>query len=178
MSDSDHSDDDSRLFREAVGEVRPVRTDGLPPQKPKPPPRPQQFLADERRVLDELLADPDALPDVEPGDALEYARPGLQRNVLRRLRRGEYRAGADLDLHGLTLADARKALTAFLNQSRRAGVRCVHIVHGKGLGSQGRGPVLKSLVNAWLRRQDAVLAFCSARPADGGTGAVYVLLRD
>ena len=125
-----------------------------------------------------MLADPYALPNVQPGDVLEFSRPGLQRSVMRRLRRGEYRVAADLDLHGLTLTEARKALGVFLKEARQERAGCVRIVHGKGLGSQGRTPVLKSLIHGWLPRQDAVLAFCSARPADGGTGAVYVLLRD
>jgi DNA-nicking Smr family endonuclease len=106
-----------------------------------------------------------------------YARPGLQRTVMRRLRRGDYRIGAELDLHGMTADAARGELARFLREAIGRELRCVRIIHGKGLGSEGRGPVLKPRVARWLRQRDDVLAYCSARPADGGTGALYVLLR-
>ena len=101
---------------------------------------------------------------------------GVQPAVGRRLRRGEYRVEREIDLHGLTVAEAKQALRGFLIEALERGVRCVRIVHGKGLRSGHRGPVLKATVSAVLRRSGAVLAYVSARPADGGTGAVYVLL--
>ena len=132
--------------------------------------------ADRAAVLRENLdADP-ADPALAPGDELAFHRPPVQATVLRRLRRGEYRVEREIDLHGLTVLEAKAALRAFLLEALEAGVRCVRIVHGKGLRSGHRGPVLKSAVSALLRRTGAVLAFVSARPVDGGTGALYVLL--
>ena len=135
-----------------------------------------QREADERAVLEELLEhDPEHW--VESGEDLSYRAPGLQDSVFRRLRRGTYRVGAELDLHGMTSVVAKTALHHFLADCVARGVRCARVIHGKGLRSSNQGPVLKSRVDHWLRRRKDVLAFVSARPQDGGTGAVYVLLR-
>ena len=104
-------------------------------------------------------------------------RGGLQQRVLRKLRRGQFAIEAELDLHGYIVPEAREALAVFLRDAQLTGKRCVRIIHGKGLGAEGRLPVLKIKVNSWLRQKDQVLAFCSTRPQDGGTGAVYVLLK-
>ena len=169
------SDEDVHVFRSAVADAKP-----LPPQPlrrgPRPKPRARFRRAAEQEVLAESLA---GLPDPdEPllGEGLFYAKPGVQDRVLRKLRRGHYSVGAELDLHGLRAEDARAALAEFLRHVRGRRVRCVRIIHGKGYRSGPRGPVLKQKLNGWLRQRDEVLAFCSARPADGGTGAVYVLL--
>ena len=114
--------------------------------------------------------------DVESGEELVYRRNGVSDAVLRRLRRGEYAVRDELDLHGMTQDEARRALGDFLAEAGAHDRRCVRIIHGKGRGSGHRGPVLKSAVNRWLRRHDSVRAFCSARVSDGGTGALYVLL--
>ena len=114
--------------------------------------------------------------DVETGDSLNFRRPGVQDGVLRKLRRGQYRLESEIDLHGLTLREAKAELRVFLARAIARQLRCVRIVHGKGLGSGPRGPVLKHAVNGILQRTDLVVAFCSARPVDGGTGAIYVLL--
>ncbi|MBK9130567.1 MAG: Smr/MutS family protein [Gammaproteobacteria bacterium] len=114
---------------------------------------------------------------MEVDGELDYTRPGLQHGVMRKLRRGQFPVDAELDLHGMTATIARRELYAFLERCRTAAARCVLIIHGKGLSTPDRRPVLKSGVNAWLRQRDDVLAFCSARPRDGGTGALYVLLR-
>lgn len=174
MSDGD---DDIRLFHEAVGKVRRLTDGKVTPNRPKPAPRPQQLIEDERRVLGEMLSD-DYVTEIQPGDQLEFARPGVQRGVLRKLRRGEYRVSDELDLHGLDTSSARELLQTFLASARRRRGTCVLIVHGKGYRSDRRGPVLKAMVDKWLRNRKEVLAFCSARPVDGGTGAVYVLLKN
>lgn len=114
---------------------------------------------------------------VERGDVLEYRAPGVRPNVLRGLRRGQFPVEASVDLHGLTAERATRLLEDLLHEARQVRARCVRIVHGKGIGSGSRGPVLKNLVNGWLRTRPEVLAFVSAPPEDGGTGAVYVLLR-
>ena len=116
--------------------------------------------------------------DMETGEELTFRRTFVRPGILRRLRRGHYPCTDELDLHGLTVPEARRALGEFLAEALRGGHRCVRIIHGKGLRSGHRGPVLKSRVGRWLMRRDEVLAYSSARPVDGGTGAVYVLLSD
>jgi DNA-nicking Smr family endonuclease len=127
-------------------------------------------------VLAESLVLDAADLEIETGDELAWRRPGVSESTFRRLRKGQIARLAELDLHGMTQAEARLALIEFLAESRGLGLLCVRIVHGKGRGSGDRGPVLKAAVNRWLRRTGTVRAFCSARRPDGGTGAVYVLL--
>lgn len=171
------SAEEQRLFLEAVSDVRPLVTDTVEPLLPSPPPIPQQRLRDEAAVMPDIFSDDFALDELETGEELLHWRPGLQHQVLRKLRRGHYSVGAELDLHGFTVVEARQALAAFLDHCRGAQVRCVRIIHGKGNGSLNRLPVLKGKVSHWLRQCDQVLAYASARPADGGTGALYVLLK-
>ena len=164
------------LFRQATEGTRPLQQDKLAPHRPKRKPVPQQRIRDQEAVVASLLSD-DFLPDVETGEELLFVRPGLQQRVLRKFRRGQYAIEGELDLHGRTATEARELLAAFLREACSRGKRCVRIIHGKGLGSAGKLPVLKVKVNTWLRQKNEVLAYCSARPQDGGTGAVYVLLK-
>ena len=168
---------DRELFRQSVGPVKPLRCDRIDPIPSHPAPIPRFTRADERRVLDDMLSDYFEPAELDTGEELYYRAEGVQQAVLRKLRRGQFRVGAALDLHGMTVVMAREALAGFLRAARRESLSCVRIVHGKGNGSRHRGPVLKQKLNHWLRQRDEVLAFCSARPVDGGTGAVYVLLR-
>lgn len=173
--DASVDDDDRALFRAAVGPVHSLDRNRRRPYRRRPPVRPQQTEADARAVMDELL---DAPPvDIETGDNLAWRRDGVQHAVLRKLRRGHYRCQAELDLHGMTVATARQMLGRFLHNAVARDQRCVRIVHGKGLRSGNRGPALKARIGGWLRKHDQVVAFCSAPAHDGGTGAVYVLLR-
>jgi DNA-nicking Smr family endonuclease len=175
--DPDEGPDEASLFREAVRGVRPLRRHPTaPPHTPRARPRARFTRADRDAVLRESLAGGDADPALAGGEELVFRRPQVQPAVLRRLRRGEYRVQREIDLHGLTVADAKQALRRFLVHALEQQVHCVRVIHGKGLRSGHRGPVLKSAVSAVLRRTGAVLAFVSARPVDGGTGAVYVLL--
>lgn len=119
----------------------------------------------------------DHAPPVAPDEHLDFARSGPQQKLLRRLKRGELSLEARLDLHGCTLTEAGDRLAHFLESSTASGQRCVLVVHGKGQRSEAGRPVLKSQVNQWLRDHPAVLAFSSAQPRDGGTGALYLLLR-
>jgi len=112
---------------------------------------------------------------MQPGDSLSYCGPGIQNSVFKKLKKGQYNIGAELDLHGYTRPEAQVALSKFVQASREENIRCVRIIHGKGMGS--KGPKLKPMVNKWLQQRKEILAFCSARPSDGGTGAVYVLLK-
>jgi len=168
---------DSALFRAHVGRVRPLTHDRVEQPAPRPAPVPRKRQEDEAQVRVDMLSDCFHPAELETGEELLFARPGMQHRILRKLRRGQYRLQAELDLHGMTVPVARDALSQFLARCRQLDFRCVRIVHGKGNGSRNRGPVLKSMVDRWLRQRDEVLAFASALPADGGTGAVYVLLR-
>ncbi len=170
-------DDDLDAFKDALEGVRVLDQDKIFPHSDRPRPIPKQTRRDEEDVIDSLLSEGFEPYDTETGEELLYSRPGLQKSVLRRLRRGEYTLTAELDLHGHTVERARPALSAFLDDARRSRHTCVRIVHGKGLGSPGKRLVLKNKVLHWLRQRDDVLALCSARPFDGGTGAAYVLLR-
>ena len=166
--------DDAALFREAVKGVRPLNDGGRhAPPRAAPSPRPRQHELDEQEALRESREGP--LPDV--GDELHYRSDGIQDGVFRRLRRGAYRVGAELDLHGMRWDEAKVAMVRFLAAARDADARCVRIIHGKGLRSKGDGPGRKHRLDGWLRQRSEVLAFSSARREDGGTGAVYVLLR-
>ena len=171
------TEDEIRLFREAVGPVRQLPLGRHHHERAGPPPVPYQRQRDEQQVLRDLLSDGLEPADLETGEELIYLRDGLPYNLLRRLRRGQFSVGAQLDLHGMTVDEARPALAAFLHEVRRNGQRCIRVIHGKGLRSRQGQPILKVKVNHWLRQRDEVLAFCSARPVDGGTGAVYVLLK-
>jgi DNA-nicking Smr family endonuclease len=167
---------DAELFREAVRGVKPLGVRTAPPAAPKMRPRARFTRADRMAVLRESLEAPAADAEVGSGEELAFRRPEIQLSVMRRLRRGEYRVQREIDLHGLTVTEAKQVLREFLAAALEHQVRCVRIVHGKGLRSGNRGPVLKGAVSAVLKRTGAVLAYVSARQVDGGTGAVYVLL--
>ena len=177
MNKDDNEDADADLFRKTVGHLHPVKQDKVHHDKPRYSGIPLQRNRDEQAVLANLLSDEYLTEELQPGDILSYSVAGLQKKVLRKLRRGDYRREVELDLHGLTVEPARQALNQLLAEAKQEGWQCIKIVHGKGLRSSNRGPVLKSRVNTWLRQYGQVLAFCSAPPADGGTGVVYVLLR-
>ena len=172
------SNDDTRLFREAVGDVRRIDAVAAPPQAPKPAPLPRMFEADEAAVPGELLAmafDPAVL---EIGEELGYLREGYPPRLLRQLKRGQFSVQDEIDLHQMNAAAAQASIVSFLAEARQHGLHCVRIIHGKGLRSKASGPVLKMLTDRLLRRRDDVIAFASARPAQGGTGAAIVLLRN
>jgi DNA-nicking Smr family endonuclease len=173
-----HGGDDAALFRAEVRDVKPVTSANrahLP--RPLPPPIPAKRLEDERAVMKELAEHgPDLGEGTESGEELSYLRQGLPRDVLRKLKRGHWVLREQLDLHGHSTAEAMQALSQFLAECRRHGHRCVRIVHGKGLRSRNREPVLKNKVRVALARRSDVLAYAEAAPADGGSGAVIVLL--
>jgi DNA-nicking Smr family endonuclease len=170
-------DEDFSAFRSAMNGVkRQPPSQRLPPQAAPPAPVARQTQLDDLAVLAEMLDGPD--PETfESGDTLTYRIPGLQDSVMRRLRRGGYRIETELDLHGYNRDRAWLAVVAFLAHCQDRRRRCVRIIHGKGNGSPNSGPVLKRSLDGWLRKRKDVVAFTSARPQDGGTGAVVVLLR-
>jgi DNA-nicking Smr family endonuclease len=177
MSPRDDPSDDARLFRDAIGRVRPLQKGPADaPRKPRPPPHAAQAEKDEARVRDELLVhaiDPAA---IEVGEEIHYLKAGQPPKLLKRLRRGDFSVQAELDLHEMTVAVAREAIRAFIDEAIAERELCVRIIHGKGLRSRADGPVLKRLTATLLARRKDVLAYASARPAQGGTGAVIVLL--
>lgn len=169
-------DDDVLLFRQSMADARPLKRSAEPPPRPKPPASARFRKADEARVLRDSL-DPSMDPEVlDNGDHLHYRRAGVSDQLLKKLQRGRFRLQAEVDLHGLTVPMARRALADFLGECRQDGLTCVRVIHGKGLGSGNKGPVLKAKVARWLKQAEPVLAYSSARPNDGGTGALYVLL--
>ena len=180
MSDKNENSNNNGSFADMLDGVRVLNSsDKVVHEKPKPRPIPQQATRDEKKVMQELLVSPNEYEhdDMQPGDSLSYVRPGIQKQMFKKLKRGQYSIEAELDLHGLTREEAHQQLNEFILDIRDNGLRCVRIIHGKGYGSSNRGPVIKPLVNQWLRKRDEILAFCSARPVDGGTGAVYVLVK-
>jgi DNA-nicking Smr family endonuclease len=170
-------DEDADLFRKAMRDVRPLRAaERAAPARRAPAPRARFAVAERAAVLAESLAQPGPFIETQAGDELQFRRPGIAATLLRRLRRGEFRVEDELDLHGLTAAQAAAELARFLQQALAHDRRCVRIIHGKGMRSGPRGPVLKQTVNTLLRRADPVLAFSSAQARGGGTGATLVLL--
>ena len=170
---------EKNLFVRAAGAVRPIRAHPRVRLTPdQPPPIPVQQQLDEQRVLREAISDEfdtGTLLDID--DALSFRRPGIGTDVTRKLRKGHWSIQGEIDLHGLRREDAREALAAFIRDAQRRGWRCVRVVHGKGLGSPGKTPVLKGKVQGWLIQKNEVLAFVQARADEGGAGALVVLLK-
>ena len=171
------TDDDADLFRKAMSGTKPIKADERAASASKKPlPKAKFSRADEDSALRESLdADVEDLEE-HAGEALRFHRPSVGRRTMRQLARGKFAVQDEIDLHGMTVAEARPRLFDFIAYAAQSGKRCVRVVHGKGLGSGARGPVLKPSVSRWLRKMDVVLAFVSTRQVDGGTGAVYVLL--
>jgi DNA-nicking Smr family endonuclease len=168
-----------RLFELAVGPVRPVNQGGrVEPWRAEVEPLPVQRQLDEASVMREALSDEfDVETLLHTDDLLSYRVPGLGPDIVRKLREGRWSIQRQIDLHGLRTDEAREALGRFIRDTHQMGLRCVRVVHGKGLGSPGRTPVLKGRVLRWLIQKNEVLAFVQARPAEGGAGALVVLLR-
>ncbi len=171
--------EDANLLREALEGVAPLTRPGrVVHKRNKPAPVPAQRLADEAQVLADSLSDETPLDaGLESGDELVYLRNGLSTQVLRKLRRGQWAVQDHIDLHGLRSDAARELLINFLNQALNDGFRAVRVVHGKGYRSRNHEPVLKKKIAGWLQQRDEVLAYCQAPQADGGSGAVLILLK-
>ncbi len=181
-SDRTGDEDDGSLFRKAMSDLNarhknyhprrnnPVEDRPKPPVTP-PRPRPDAQPVERTGTSENIVDQPQS-----PGSA-QFARPGLQRNIIRKLKRGQYPVESTLDLHGLRRFEADDALDRFISDALRHGLTCVLIIHGKGHRSQGGQSVLKQFTLEWLKEVTAVKAFCSAQPRHGGAGAVYVLLK-
>ena len=173
---------EQEFFATAVGIVKPLPPKHRPGHRASLPlvqaaPIAVQHQLDEQAVMQEALSDEfDVETLLDTDDALSYRRPGIGTDVTRKLRKGGWSIQGQVDLHGLRREDARQALVDFIKDAARMGWRCVRVVHGKGLGSPGKTPVLKGKVQSWLIQKQEVLAFVQARPAHGGAGALVVLL--
>ena len=173
---------EQEFFAHAVGAIKPLPIKHRPGQRASLTrvaiaPIAVQHQLDELAVMREALSDEfDVQTLLDTDDALSFRRPGIGTDVTRKLRKGDWSIQGQVDLHGLRREDAREALVDFIKDAARMGWRCVRVVHGKGLGSPGKTPVLKGKVQSWLVQKQEVLAFVQARPAHGGAGALVVLL--
>lgn len=167
------------LFVNSIGSVQPILNKPKVLSKIKQPePNPVQQKRDDAAVLRESLSDEfdvESLLDID--DSLSFRRPGIGTDVTKKLRQGIWSIQKQLDLHNMRTDQARESLGAFIRESHKIGIRCVRVVHGKGLGSAGKEPVLKAKVKSWLIQKQEVLAFVQAKPAEGGAGALVVLLK-
>ena len=170
---------ESNLFVRAVGAVQRLpEHDLVKLNGPSPAPVAHQRQKDNEAVLRDCLSDEfDASTLLDTDDALSFRRPGIGRDVIHKLRKGDWSIQREIDLHGLRSDEARVALAEFIRLAHRQGLRCLRVVHGKGLGSPGKTPVLKSKVHSWLVQKNQVMAFVQAKPAEGGAGALLVLLK-
>ncbi len=179
-SDSKSGGDDGEdLFRAEMADVRKARpVNRVEHDTPRPKPLPVKRIEDDKLVVAEMLSDEGSWQDFnETGNAESYLREGLPRDVLRRLKRGEWVVQGEVDLHGVNVETARALVGELLQRARRQGLRCVKIIHGKGLRSQSGEAILRAKVRKGLMLRDDVLAYADARPSDGGSGAVVVLLK-
>lgn len=169
---------EKNLFLRAAGAVHPMPDKRQVVLKRNPKIAPQlQYQLDEKAVLKEAISDEfDVGTLLDTDDLLSFRQPGIGPDVTRKLRRGDWSIQRQIDLHGMRRDEARERLSIFIREAKQHGIRCVRIVHGKGLGSPGKTPVLKSRVHSWLVQKQEVLAFVQAKPADGGAGALVVLL--
>lgn len=172
-----NEDNEISLFRDSMRDVTPLAaSDKVVHTREDTRPIPKKIQEDEQPLPENSLSDYLSL-EIAAGDEWSFLRPGLSRQTLRRMRRGYWGIQAHLDLHGFTRDEARSELAAFLDASSNRNFRCVCVIHGRGLGSKNREPILKIRVGNWLVQRNDVLAFCQARPEDGGSGAVLVLLK-
>lgn len=175
------STEDSTLFRQSIGIVKKIDSDNLlltTDEKPKPYPKTQaeKEITNLQGDVNKKIEKP-TQAKLSQEDSMEFIASGIQKNVLKKLRKGHFGLDASIDLHGLTSQQASQQLSRFLHYCIEDGYRCVHVIHGKGYRSPDNHPVLKNDINAWLRQYKEVMAFCSSPPKDGGTGALYVLLK-
>ena len=178
IAEAKRTEAERNLFTRAVGKVAPIANQERvwsPPQRPST--RPLQQDLDNEAVMHESMSDDfDISTLLDADDQLSFRRPGIGTDITRKLRKGEWSLQGQIDLHGLRSDEARNAMGQFIRDAKRMGWRCVRVVHGKGLGSPGKEPVLKSKVQRWLVQKNEVLAFVQAKPSDGGGGALLVLL--
>jgi len=172
----DFDEKDHNLFKEMMRDVSPLQSNRADTGKIRPGPS-TRHLQDNHPARRYSLSDPVHPEDLDNSEELFYQGNGVQHSSMKKLRRGQLCMQAELDLHGFTINEAKQTLIEFLHDCQYRGIRTARIIHGKGYRSPDNIPVIKTRLAYWLKQHENVLAFCSARPADGGTGAVYVLLR-
>jgi DNA-nicking Smr family endonuclease len=176
------SNDDSKKsnasdsFASMVSSTKILKSDRVAPYRKKIEPIARQRIADDQRVMEELLSSDDEETSFHSGDELKYIRDGYPPRLLKRLRRGDYSIQDELDLHGLFANEAKEHVHGFINECARSNITAVRIIHGKGIHSRGKKPVLKNLIIGWLKKNQFIIAACSTPGNDGSTGAIYVLI--
>ena len=179
-SKNDISEEEKALFRQAVGGTSPKTPQARKVSKthrPSPPTAAKISPGVSSNQITRRISRSRVMLDETHDNSVLFVRSGLQKKVIKHLRRGDYGIKDILDLHGYTIAQARIQLSNFLTRATHARYSAVLIIHGKGLHGDTPGGTLKRFTIDWLKQQAAVKAFCAAQPKDGGTGAVYVLLR-
>jgi DNA-nicking Smr family endonuclease len=171
---AENKDNDLAFFRNAMKNVKPLHNDKV--VLTKPPPLPFSKTTEEENINTDIFYNHNIM-EVETEEELLFKRTGIQHYIINKLRRGQFNIQAELDLHGMTVRVAQQQVKNFLEKCQYRNIRCARIIHGKGYGSTAKQPILKNKLNLWLPQCGEVLAFCSARPSDGGTGAVYVLIK-
>lgn len=163
-------------FASLMSSTKVLKTDRVAPYRKKIKPIAQQRLADDQRVMQELLNSDDETSSFHSGDELKFIRDGYPPRIIKRLRRGDYSIQDELDLHGLIVNEAKQQVHAFINDCARTNITAVRIIHGKGIHSKDKKPILKNFILGWLKKNQFVIAACSTPNHDGSTGAVYVLI--
>ena len=178
MSDNDKSNkaNPTESFADLMSSTKRLKSDRVAPYRKKIEPIAHQRIADDQRVMEELLESSDEETNFFSGDELKFLRDGYPPHILKKLRRGDYSIQEELDLHGLFADEAKSLVHGFINECARENITAVRIVHGKGLHSRDKKPVLKNLILGWLKKNQFVIAVCSTPANDGSTGAVYVLI--
>lgn len=173
-------DDEENLFREAVKNVKPLKIKSQTIEKlsNKPKPIAKNFLEDEKKVLIDSLSDNYILDDTESEDGLLFLRPGHSPDILKKLKKGYWVVQGSIDLHGMISEEAKSYIVEYIQYCKKKHVRCIRIIHGKGIGSKNKEPVLRNKVKNWLAQKDEVIAYAQAPKHDGGSGAVIVLLKE
>lgn len=177
MAKDDTSKNSRSLFQDSVTGVKRLEQDRVAPYRAAKSTKALQREADERRVLEELLDESDEMVSFHSGDELKFLREGYPPRLIKRLRRGDFSIQDQLDLHGLFSSEAKQETHYFINQCAKDRISAVRIIHGKGLNSRDKKPIIKNLLIGWLKKNQHVVAVCSAPATDGGTGAIYVLLK-
>ena len=177
-----NNNNEEEIFKEAVKNVKPLKIKSkiveLSSKKPKPKPIAKKLLEDERKVLLDTLSDEYIYEDVESEDSLLFLKPGHSPDILKKLKKGYWGIQGSIDLHGMVSQEAKSYIVDYIQECKKRHVRCIRIIHGKGIGSKNKEPVLKNKVKNWLAQKEEVIAFAQAPKHDGGSGAVIVLLKE
>jgi|TARA_B110000238_G_scaffold37242_1_gene39086 DNA-nicking Smr family endonuclease len=173
-------DEDKNLFQEAVKNVKPlkIKSKTIEASASKPKPIAKKLIEDEKRVLLDSISDDYIYDNIESEDGLLYLRHGHSPDILNKLKKGYWVVQGSIDLHGMISQEAKSYIVDYIQECKKRHVRCIRIIHGKGIGSKNKEPVLRNKVKNWLVQKDEVIAYAQAPRYDGGSGAVIVLLKE